>query len=89
VNKLKKLAVSFTLMCVLAVTAFGDCEPAVPGQIPPPCACAPGETSGPPCSSQSVNDDSTSAGEILTPPALPTVGVTDISEAVLWALSLF
>jgi hypothetical protein len=28
-------------------------------------------------------------GETLAPPALPVVEVTDITEAVMWALSLF
>ena len=87
-NKLKKLAVSFTLTCVLAGTAFADC--AVPGETStPPCACAPGETSGPPCAAQSPNDDSTDLGETLAPPAQPAVDVTDITETVMWALSLF
>jgi len=89
-NKLKKLAVSFTLTCVLAVTAFADCAPAVPGQIPTsPCVCAPGETAAPPCAAQSTNDDSPVLGETSGPPALPVADVTDITEAVMWALSLF
>ena len=81
-EKLKRLAVSFTLMSVLAVSAFGG-ETASP-------PCAPGETATPPCSSQSVDDGSTALGETLAPPASNTaVDVTDITEAVMWALSLF
>jgi hypothetical protein len=68
-------------MSVLAVSAFGG-ETASP-------PCVPGETATPPCSSQSVNDDPLVPGETLTAPTLPTVDVTDITETVMWALSLF
>lgn len=89
-TKLKRLAVSFTLMCVLAAAAFADCEPPLPGQIPSgPCVCAPGETSGPPCAAQTMNDAPEVPGETLAPPALPVVNVTDLTETVMWALSLF
>ena len=81
-NHLKRLGLTFTLMSVLAVTAFaGETET-------PPCA-NPGQTSSPPCAAQSVNDDSPVPGETLAPPALPAVDVSDITAAVLWALSLF
>jgi hypothetical protein len=80
-NKLKKLAVSFTLMSVLAVTTFA-------GETPTP-PCVPGETHTPPCPAQSVNDDLAVPGETSGPPAQPVVDVTDITEAVMWALSLF
>lgn len=80
-EKLKRLALSFTLMFVLAGAIFAD-DP-----MPP---CNPGETHTPPCSSQPLNDDSAVPGEIQSPPASHTaVDVTDITEAVLWALSLF
>lgn len=80
-NHLKRLGLAFTLMSVLALTAFaGETEG-------PPCV--PGETLAPPCSSQPLNDDSTDPGETQGPPALPVVDVTDISEAILWALLLF
>jgi hypothetical protein len=80
-NKLKRLAVSFTLTSVLAVAAFA-------GETSSP-PCEPGQTNSPPCAAQSVSDDSADLGEIQSPPALPPVDVTDITEAVLWALSLF
>jgi hypothetical protein len=78
---LRKLSLSLTLICVLAAAVFG-------GETSTP-PCVPGETLAPPCSSQSVNDDSADPGETLTPPALPAVDVTDIAETVLWALLLF
>jgi hypothetical protein len=80
-NKLKRLAVSFTLMSILAVTTFA-------GETPTP-PCAPGETEGPPCISQSVNDDSEAPGQTNSPPASDTVDLVDAVEGVLWALSLF
>jgi hypothetical protein len=80
-NHLKRLVLAFTLMSILALTAFaGETEG-------PPCV--PGETHSPPCTTQPLTDDSADPGETPTPPALPAVDVTDISEAVLWALSLF
>jgi hypothetical protein len=78
---LKRLALSFVLMSVLSVAAFA-------GETPSP-PCAPGETTSPPCAVQSVNEDSAVPGETHGPPALPAVDMTDISEAVLWALLLF
>ena len=81
-NHLKRLGLTFTLISVLAVTTFA-------GETgTPPCA-DPGQTSSPPCAAQSVNDAPVVPGETLAPPALPAVDVTDITEAVLWALSLF
>jgi hypothetical protein len=80
-NHLKRLGLTFTLMSVLAVTTFGG-----ETETPP---CVPGELQGPPCSSQSVNDGAAAPGETGTPPAVPTVDVTDIAETVLWSLLLF
>jgi hypothetical protein len=80
-EKLKRLAVSIALVSVLAGAAFG-------GETNSP-PCEPGQTGTPPCAAQSVNDDSADLGETLTPPAQSMVDVTDITEAVLWALSLF
>lgn len=80
----KALTLAFTLMFVLATAAFAG-----ETSSPPTPPCAPGETQGPPCPAQSMNDAPVIPGETLTPPALPAVDVTDISEAVLWALSLF
>ena len=78
---LKRLALSLTLMSTLSVVA-------VAGETNSP-PCAPGETSTPPCAPQSVNDDSAVLGETAAPPALPVVDITDLTEAVMWALSLF
>jgi hypothetical protein len=80
-NHLKRLGLTFTLMSVLAVSAFA-------GETGSP-PCAPGQTESPPCPAQSGTDDSADPGETSGPPALPTVDVTDITEAVMWALSLF
>lgn len=80
-EKLKRLAVSFTLMSVLAASALA-------GETPSP-PCVPGETLSPPCSSQSVNDDPVVPGQTSSPPALPVVSVTGMAETMLWALLLF
>lgn len=80
-NHLKRLGLIFTLMSVLAVAAFA-------GETPSP-PCVPGETNTPPCAAQSVNDDPVIPGETAAPPALPAVDITDITGAVMWALSLF
>lgn len=80
-SHLKRLGVTFTLMSVLSLTAFA-------GQTESP-PCAPGQTESPPCSSQSINDDSEALGQTETPPASETVELTDIAEAVFWALTLF
>jgi hypothetical protein len=78
---LRRLFLSFTLMCVLAGATFGG-----ETQSPP---CAPGETNTPPCVVETVNDDSAPLGETSTSSALPVVDVTDITEALLWSLLLF
>ena len=80
-KSLRRLALSLTLMLVLSVAAFG-------GETNSP-PCVPGETASPPCPGQSVNDDSADPGETLTTPTMTAVDVTDITEAVMWALSLF
>jgi hypothetical protein len=80
-NHLKRLGLTFALMSVLAVAAFAD-ETGTP-------PCVPGETHGPPCTAQPLDDDSTDPGQTSSPTALPGVDVTDITEVVLWALSLF
>jgi hypothetical protein len=80
---LKRLALSFTLMSVLAIAAFA-------GETgsPPAAPCVPGETGSPPCSSQSITGDSTDPGESNGPPA-SAPDLTNIVEAVQLALSLF
>lgn len=78
---LKALPLAFTLIFVVATAAFGS-EPSCP---PPP----PGETQGPPCAEQSINDVPVVPGQTSTPPVQPVVTVTDIAETVLWSLLLF
>lgn len=81
-EKLKKLALSLTLMSVLSASAVFAGETSSP-------PCAPGETASPPCAVQPLNDASAVPGETNSPPALPVVDMTDISEAIFWALLLF
>ena len=80
----KTLTLAFTLMFVLATAAFAGETSSPP--LPP---CPPGETQGPPCVAQSVNDESPVLGETTVPSALDAVDVTDIAETLLWALLLF
>ena len=77
------IGLALTLSLVLTTAVFA-------GETPTP-PCVPGETSSPPCPTQSVTEDPDAVvlGETETSPALPAVDITDISEAVLWALSLF
>ena len=89
-TNLKRLAVSFTLMFVLAVAAFAGempTPPTAPGETnTPPC----GEMNAPPCSSASVTSgDAAVPGEIPTPPTSYAVDVSSIAEAVAWSLMLF
>ena len=78
-TNLKRLALSFTLMSVLAVAAFaGETNT-------PPC----GEMNAPPCSSASVTStDAAVQGEVPSPPT-SAVDVSSIAEAVAWSLMLF
>jgi hypothetical protein len=80
-EKLKTLALAFTLMFVLAAFAFA-------GETSGP-PCAPGQTETMPCSSQSLNDGSTAPGQTSTPPASDAVDVIGIAEVALSVLSLF
>ena len=87
---LKRLFVSFTLICVLAVVTFaGDVPtpPTAPGETnTPPC----GEMNAPPCSSAPVTSgDAAVPGEIPSPPTSYAVDVSSIAEAVAWSLMLF
>jgi hypothetical protein len=82
-KSLTRLSAAIALTFALALTAFADCVPPVPGQIDtPPCSVA-----------QKTPDDPTPPGEILTPPASNAENEFTISEAtmnvLLSALSLF
>jgi len=78
---LRRLSLSLTFVCVLSAAAFA-------GETGTP-PCAPGELQSPPCPGQSVNDGSSLPGETESPSAAPLVEMTDLTEAVMWALSLF
>jgi hypothetical protein len=80
-KNLRKLGLSLTLIALLSTAAFA-------GETPSP-PCVPGETLAPPCVAQPVSDDSANPGETSASPAAPTVNVIDITETVVWALSLF
>ena len=85
-KNLKRLGVSFTLMCVLAVVALGGETNA------PPCATEPGETQSPPCAAgQMSSDDSVAPGETSAPPAANAgseFSITDLANLLQSVLSL-
>lgn len=69
---LKKLALSFTLMSVLAAGAFAGempCPPSVPGEVDSP----------PSSSAQASNNDSVAPGEMNSPPSLDSVDLIGIA----------
>ena len=79
-KSLKRLSAAITLTFALALAAFADCVPPVPGEIlRPPCSVA-----------QITPDDPVALAE---PSASSTSGVIEISvttlEVILSALSLF
>jgi len=78
-NNLRGLALSLTLLLLLAPAALA-------GETPGP-PCAPGETAGPPCS-QAVSSASAEPGDMNTPPS-NEVDLTTVVEVVQLALSLF
>ena len=83
-KNLKRLTLSFALVCALVTTTLAgetNCPP-----LPP---CVPGETQSPPCQAQSVDDESAALAETSTPSAEPVLDVTDIAETLLWSLLLF
>lgn len=78
---LRRMAFAFTLMCVLAVSAFAD--------SPEPPRCVPGETQGPPCANQSVGEEFTVLAETIGLPAEPdNLDLTGLAEIALQFLSL-
>jgi hypothetical protein len=78
-KNLKRLGVSFTLMCVLAVVALGG-ETSAPPCAPP----EPGETSAPPCAAAQMSlDDSAAPGEVNSPPASSTGSEYAFSDLAL------
>src|SRR5258708_39537795 len=77
-KNLKRLGVSFTLMCVLAVVAFGG-ETSAPPCAPP----EPGETSAPPCAAAPLSGDSLTPGETNSPPASNTGDSPLVTEVAL------
>ena len=76
-KNLRRLGISITLLCVLAVAAFaGDTN------SPP---CAPGDTSSPPCASaQMAPDDSVATGTVNSPPASEVeISITEVALDLL------
>jgi hypothetical protein len=77
-KNLKRLGVSFTLMCVLAVVALGGETSA------PPCATEPGETQSPPCAAaQMLPGNSVDPGQTSTPPAASAGTEFSVSDMAL------
>lgn len=73
-KNLRLLGISFTLICVLSMTAFADGTD----------SCAPGSTNSPPCaSSQVTTDESIAPGSTTSPPASTTEAEYTISEVAL------
>ena len=88
-KNLKRLGVSVTLLCVLAMAAFaGETNS-------PPCAPPdPGEVNSPPCAAvQMTPGDSLAPGETSSPPASnagDTASVTEVAIDLLQSvLSIF
>ena len=81
-KNLRRLGISITLLCVLAVAAFaGDTS------SPP---CAPGDTSSPPCASAQMTPDDLAPVAVNSPPASNSGAEYSIAEAVVdLALLLF
>jgi hypothetical protein len=77
---LKRIGAALALSLIVTVVAFGD------GPLPP---CDPGETHGPPCSSASLTaDESTDAGQMLTP-SEDSVDLVSVADAALTAMLIF
>lgn len=76
-KNLKRLGISVTLLCVLAMTALaGETNS-------PPCA-PPGETNSPPCATaQMMPDDSVAPGETNSPPAANTGAEYSIAQVAV------
>jgi hypothetical protein len=74
-KNLKRLGVSVTLMCVLAVAAFAGTVNS------PPCAPEPGITNTPPCANASMTpNEPTASDETNSPPASNGVAEYSVSE---------
>jgi hypothetical protein len=71
-KNLRRLVISITLLCLLAMPAFAD------------DACVPGATNSPPCASAQVTeDDSVVPGATNSPPALSSEPEYSIAEATV------
>jgi hypothetical protein len=76
---LKRIFAAGAVTLFLAIAAFADCEPPVPGQ-----------TQTPPCSTaQPATDDSTVPGQLETPPASDSVDLVTVAEDAITTLLLF
>ena len=84
-KNLKRLGISVTLLCLLAMTALaGETNS-------PPCSNDPGSTNSPPCAAAQVApDDSVIPGDTNSPPASNSGAEYSVAEmAVDLALLLF
>lgn len=74
-KNLKRLCVSVTLLCLLAMPVFGDGNDS---------SCQPGSTTSPPCVAAQVTDDeSIFPGSTNSPPALSSETEYSIAEATV------
>jgi hypothetical protein len=81
-KNLKRLGISVTLVCVLAMSSFA-------GETNSP-PCAPGETNSPPCSAaQLTPDDSATTDETSSSPATNTGAEYSVAEAAVDVLQSF
>jgi hypothetical protein len=78
----RKLLLTFSLISILAATAFAG-----ETQSPP---CAPGETQSPPCTAaQLLTDEPTGPDQTSTAPSADTFDLTSTVEGALIAFLLF
>ena len=78
-RNLKRLGAAVVLTFALGLTAFADCAPPAPGEVPTiPCAAA-----------QLTPDDSASPGETSAPPASNEVDILSVADMALDLLLIF
>lgn len=74
-QELRKMGFALTLVLAFAVATFA-------GETSTP-PCAPGEMNTPPCASMTAVSESTTPGDILTPPAAESFDVLALAETLL------
>jgi hypothetical protein len=80
-KNLKRLCLSFTLTTLVFTIAFA-------GETPMP-PCVPGEVNAPPCTSQSVTNDSVDPNQLPSTQSSESLKLIDLAEDVVWSLLLF